>query len=30
MKSLLIASDGEMYSPEAIEEAVTDASPDID
>jgi long-chain acyl-CoA synthetase len=30
MKSLLIASDGEKYSPEMIEEAVTDASPYID
>ncbi len=30
MKSLLIASDGEKYSPEAIEEAITDASPHID
>jgi long-chain acyl-CoA synthetase len=30
MKSLLIASDGEKYSPEVIEEAVVDASPFID
>ena len=30
MKSLLIASDGEKYSPEMIEEAVADASPYID
>jgi len=30
MKSLLIAGDGEKYSPEMIEEAVTDASPYID
>lgn len=30
MKSLLIAGDGEKYSPETIEEAVTDASPYID
>jgi long-chain acyl-CoA synthetase len=30
MKSLLIASDGEKYSPETIEEAVTDASPYIE
>jgi long-chain acyl-CoA synthetase len=30
MKSLLIASDGEKYSPEVIEEAVTDASPYIE
>ena len=30
MKSLLIASDGEKYSPEAIEEAITDASPYIE
>jgi len=30
MKSLLIASDGEKYSPESIEEAVTEASPFID
>ncbi|MGB8957721.1 MAG: AMP-binding protein [Candidatus Aminicenantales bacterium] len=30
MKSLLIASDGEKYSPEMIEEAITDASPYID
>ncbi len=30
MKSLLIGSDGEKYSPEMIEEAVTDASPYID
>jgi long-chain acyl-CoA synthetase len=30
MKSLLIASDGEKYSPEAIEEALTDASPYIE
>jgi len=29
-KSLLIASDGEKYSPETIEEAVTEASPYID
>jgi long-chain acyl-CoA synthetase len=30
MKSLLIASDGEKYSPEMIEEALTEASPYID
>ena len=30
MKSLLIASDGEKYSPETIEEAITDASPYIE
>jgi len=30
MKSLLIAGDGEKYSPEMIEEAVMDASPYID
>jgi long-chain acyl-CoA synthetase len=30
MKSLLIGSDGEKYSPETIEEAVTEASPYID
>jgi long-chain acyl-CoA synthetase len=30
MKSLLIAGDGEKYSPEMIEEALTDASPYID
>jgi long-chain acyl-CoA synthetase len=30
MKSLLIASDGEKYSPESIEEALTEASPYID
>lgn len=30
MKSLLIGSDGEKYSPEAIEEAITDASPHIE
>jgi long-chain acyl-CoA synthetase len=30
MKSLLIASDGEKYSPEVIEEAITDASPYIE
>lgn len=30
MKSLLIASDGEKYSPEVIEEALTDASPYIE
>jgi long-chain acyl-CoA synthetase len=30
VKSLLIASDGEKYSPEVIEEAVTDHSPLID
>jgi len=30
MKSLLIASDGEKYSPEAIEEALTDSSPYIE
>jgi long-chain acyl-CoA synthetase len=30
VKSLLIASDGEKYSPEVIEEAVTDHSPYID
>lgn len=30
MKSLLIASDGEKYSPESIEEAIADASPHID
>jgi long-chain acyl-CoA synthetase len=30
MKSLLIAGDGEKYSPETIEEAVTEASPYID
>jgi len=30
MKSLLIGSDGEKYSPEVIEEAVTDASPYIE
>lgn len=30
MKSLLIASDGEKYSPEVIEEAITDASPFIE
>jgi long-chain acyl-CoA synthetase len=30
MKSLLIGSDGEKYSPEAIEEAVTETSPYID
>ncbi len=29
MKSLLIASDGEKYSPEVIEEALTDSSPYI-
>jgi long-chain acyl-CoA synthetase len=29
-KSLLIASDGEKYSPEVIEEAMTDASPYIE
>jgi long-chain acyl-CoA synthetase len=30
MKSLLIASDGEKYSPEVIEEAITDSSPYIE
>jgi len=30
VKSLLIASDGEKYSPEVIEEAIVDASPYID
>jgi long-chain acyl-CoA synthetase len=30
MKSLLIASDGEKYSPEMIEEALTEASPYIE
>ncbi|MCX6574514.1 MAG: long-chain fatty acid--CoA ligase, partial [Candidatus Aminicenantes bacterium] len=30
MKSLLIASDGEKYSPEVIEEAIVDSSPFID
>ena len=30
MKSLLIANDGEKYSPEVIEEAVTDGSPYIE
>jgi len=30
MKSLLIASDGEKYSPEVIEEAVTDSSPFVE
>jgi long-chain acyl-CoA synthetase len=30
MKSLLIAGDGEKYSPETIEEAVTEASPYVD
>jgi long-chain acyl-CoA synthetase len=30
LKSLLIASDGEKYSPEVIEEAITDASPYIE
>ena len=30
MKSLLIANDGEKFSPEVIEEALTDASPYID
>jgi long-chain acyl-CoA synthetase len=30
MKSLLIAGDGEKYSPEVIEEAITDASPHIE
>jgi long-chain acyl-CoA synthetase len=30
VKSLLIASDGEKYSPEVIEEALVDASPYID
>ncbi|MBN2266486.1 MAG: AMP-binding protein [Candidatus Aminicenantes bacterium] len=30
MKSLLIGSDGEKYSPEMIEEALTEASPYID
>jgi long-chain acyl-CoA synthetase len=30
MKSLLIAGDGEKYSPEAIEEALTDSSPYIE
>ena len=30
MKSLLIGSDGEKYSPEVIEEAITDASPYIE
>ena len=30
MKSLLIASDGEKYSPEVIEEAITDASPYVE
>ena len=30
MKSLLIAGDGEKYSPETIEEALTDASPYIE
>jgi long-chain acyl-CoA synthetase len=30
MKSLLIASDGEKYSPETIEEALTDGSPYIE
>ena len=30
MKSLLIAGDGEKYSPESIEEAVTEASPYIE
>jgi long-chain acyl-CoA synthetase len=30
MKSLLIAGDGEKYSPEVIEEAITDASPYIE
>jgi len=30
MKSLLIAGDGEKYSPEMIEEALTDASPYIE
>jgi long-chain acyl-CoA synthetase len=30
VKSLLIAGDGEKYSPEAIEEALVDASPYID
>ena len=30
MKSLLIANDGEKYSPEVIEEAVTDSSPYIE
>ena len=30
MKSLLIASDGEKYSPEMIEEALADASPFIE
>jgi long-chain acyl-CoA synthetase len=30
MKSLLIASDGEKYSPEVIEEAISDASPYIE
>lgn len=30
MKSLLIANDGEKYSPEVIEEAVTENSPYVD
>jgi long-chain acyl-CoA synthetase len=30
MKSLLIASDGEKYSPEVIEEAIIDSSPFVD
>jgi long-chain acyl-CoA synthetase len=30
MKSLLIASDGEKYSPESVEEALTETSPYID
>jgi long-chain acyl-CoA synthetase len=30
MKSLLIASDGEKYSPEVIEEAIVDSSPFVD
>jgi len=30
MKSLLIAGDGEKYSPESVEEALTEASPFID
>ncbi len=30
MKSLLIAGDGEKYSPETIEEALTEASPYVD
>ena len=29
-KSLLIASDGEKYSPEGMEEAIVDKSPYID